>query len=73
MAKEHIFSVNFFKKFLSKLGNVRVSYKAAEEFTAFIEDITKDLLEYAKRYAEHAGRKTVLVSDVRLAKKRLNV
>lgn len=73
MAKEHIFSVNFFKKFLSKLGSVRVSYKAAEEFTVFIEDIARDLLENAKKYAEHAGRKTVLISDIRLAKKRLNV
>ena len=41
MAKEHVFSVNFFKKFLSKLGSVRVSYKAAEEFTVFIEDIAR--------------------------------
>lgn len=72
MGKEHIFSVNYFKKFLSELGNIRVSYKAAEEFTAFIEEISKEILEEAKKYAEHAGRKTVLIKDIRMAKKRTN-
>lgn len=73
MGKDLILSVNFFKKFLKKIGIERVSYEAAKEFTAFLEEKVLELLLEAKKYMEHANRKTLFLKDIKLAKKRLNI
>ena len=73
MGKSTLFSVNFFKKFLKSLGVEQVSYKAAIEFTLFIEGKVRDLLEEAAKYMEHAQRKTLFLEDLKIARKRLKM
>ncbi|MCD6477635.1 MAG: NFYB/HAP3 family transcription factor subunit [Candidatus Aenigmarchaeota archaeon] len=58
------------ERILKKAGAARVSRKAAEEFASVIEEIASELAAECAALAKHAGRKTVLVSDVKLAKKK---
>lgn len=49
---------------------IRVSEGAAKEFVFLIGEISKDLAHDCAELAIHAGRKTILDSDVKLAGKR---
>ena len=58
-----------FKRIVQKAGGARVSADAAEALREVVEDIAMDLAAKASRLSEHAGRKTVSASDIKLASK----
>ena len=62
-----------FERILKKAGARRVSADACEEFAKVMEEKIIRIAEEAARLADHAGRKTVLSEDVRLARRRLNL
>ena len=49
---------------------IRVSESAAREFVFLVNEISKELAQDCAELAEHAGRKTILDMDVKLAGKR---
>jgi len=60
------------ERILKKAGAKRVSKPALVEFAHVILDYAHDLSSEAAALAEHAGRKTIIGSDVRLAKKNIS-
>ena len=58
------------EKILRKAGAPRVSKEAAKELSMILEDVGDIIAKDAIEYARHAGRKTVLGEDVKLAKKK---
>ncbi len=50
--------------------NIRVSESAAREFVDMISEIAKEIAADAAELAEHANRRTILDSDIKLAGKR---
>lgn len=59
------------ERILRKAGAKRVSKSAVKEFSHVLADYTHDLSAEALTLAGHAGRKTIVAADVRIAKKRL--
>ena len=60
-----------FEKILRESGkDVRASDSAAQALAEIAEDLVKELAQDAAELARHAGRKTILEEDVRLARKR---
>ncbi len=57
------------KRILKKAGAKRISEKAAVELANILEYESIKILLEAKRMAEHAGRKTVMKEDIRMAHK----
>jgi histone H3/H4 len=57
------------ERILKQQGAKRVSKEAAKEFGSVLEDIAADIAAEAASLAKHAGRKTVLVADIKLAKR----
>jgi histone H3/H4 len=60
-----------FERILKKAGAKRVSREAMREFAARMSDYLFRLSAEAAALASHAGRKTVLESDVRMARKKV--
>ena len=54
-----------------KRTHMRVSDGAIKEFAQFLEEIISDISSEAVTTAKRASRKTVQVSDINLAKKKL--
>jgi histone H3/H4 len=61
------FPVLPFERLIKRAGAKRVSHEAAEELAKVMEDKITQIAEEAAALAKHAGRKTVLAEDVRLA------
>ena len=61
------FPVLPFERLIKRAGAKRVSFSAAEEMAKVMEERVIRISEEAVALAEHAGRKTVLAEDVRLA------
>ena len=59
------------ERILRKAGSRRVSKKAVREFSMVLGDYAHDLSAESAKLASHAGRKTIVESDVRMARKRL--
>ncbi|MEM5809519.1 MAG: histone family protein [Candidatus Aenigmatarchaeota archaeon] len=59
-----------FERILKKAGAKRVSKGAMEEFAKVMEDKLLQVATEAVTLAKHAGRKTILGEDIRLAKKK---
>ncbi|HDM05713.1 MAG TPA: histone family protein [Candidatus Aenigmarchaeota archaeon] len=59
-----------FERILKKVGAKRVSQSALEELARVIEDKLIEISKEAVALAKHAGRKTVMAEDIRLAYKR---
>lgn len=57
------------RKIFKKIGAKRVSDKAAESLSIVLEKKTKELLVHSEKLAKHAGRRTVMRRDVKMAKK----
>ena len=55
------------ERLIRKAGGERVADDAATELAAILEKIGFEIGEQANKYAKHAGRKTVVVEDIRLA------
>jgi len=66
----NILSLSAMEKILRKAGAERVSESAKKEMTIVLEDIGTLLARDATEFSRHAGRKTVVGEDVRLAKKK---
>ncbi len=73
MARKNILPIRQFEILLKELGAERVSYEAAKELCLITEEKVKEVLEEALKIAQHANRTTVFASDIRLARKKLNV
>ncbi len=58
------------KRILEKTG-LRVSKTAVEEFRSLIEEIITDISAEAVSLAKLAGRKTVLLEDIKQIRKKL--
>jgi histone H3/H4 len=71
MAKKDLPLVPF-ERILKQAGAKRVSKSACEAFAEVMADYIFRLSKEAARLAEHAGRKTILDSDVRLARKKVD-
>ncbi|MGI0078301.1 MAG: histone family protein [Nitrososphaerales archaeon] len=56
-------------RILKKSGAERVSNEAVEELRRSIEEIAVDVAKQAVELASHAGRHTIMGSDVKLATK----
>ena len=69
MAKR-ILSLSGMDKIMRKAGSPRVSEGAKEALAEILEEKGEELAKEAIRYAEHAGRKTVLKEDIKLAAKK---
>ena len=59
------------ERILRKAGAKRVSKSAVKEFAQVLADYTHDLSAEALALAKHAGRKTIVAADIRMAKKRM--
>ena len=68
--KTHIIPRAPVARILLSAGARRVSNDAVEELAKVIQTITEELSQQAVEVAKHAGRKTVLHSDIIIAKKR---
>lgn len=60
-----------FERILKKAGAKRVSYDALDEFAKVMEEKLLDVAKEAVDLAKHAGRKTILEEDIRIARKKL--
>ena len=65
------FPVLPFERLIKRAGAKRVSHKAAEALAKVMEEKILKIAEEAALLAKHAGRKTVLAEDVRLAYRKL--
>jgi histone H3/H4 len=63
------FTLQPLRRIFRRAGAKRVSDKAAEELGRVLEGRAKLLLAESKRLSEHAGRRTVMRDDVKMAKK----
>jgi histone H3/H4 len=63
------FTLEPMRTLMKKHGAKRVSDKACEALSDVLEKKTKLLLEQSDRLSKHAGRRTVLRRDVKMAKK----
>lgn len=61
------FKRNTFKRILEEQGAQRVSKDAAEELAKITEEAVEKIIKTAAEYAAHAGRKTIMRSDIRAA------
>jgi len=59
------------ERLLRDAGAKRVSKTAVKEFAGVIADYAHDLSGEAATLAKHAGRKTIIDTDVRMARRRM--
>lgn len=55
-------------RIILKAGAKRVSQDAIDEFTEVLEGIADEIGKQAVTASKHAGRKTILDSDIKIAK-----
>ncbi len=69
MSKKGLISLNAMDKIMRAIGAERVSDDAKEALAAILEQKAKEIALEAKKFAEHAGRKTIIDKDIQLANK----
>lgn len=69
MAKR-ILSLSGMDKIMRKAGAPRVSDSAKEVLAEILEEKGEELAKEAVRFSQHAGRKTILGDDIKLAAKK---
>ncbi len=57
------------RKMFKKAGAKRVSDKAVTEMAKILEEKTKLIVTEANRLSEHAGRRTVMKEDIKMARR----
>jgi len=67
---EKIMPLAAMEAIMQEVGAKRVSENAKEELKAIIEEYAEEIADKAVTYAEHAGRKTIKVEDIKLAMKK---
>ncbi len=60
-----------FERFLKQAGAKRVSKDALDEFANVLEEKLAKIVAEAALLAKHAGRKTIIAEDIRMAKKKI--
>jgi len=60
-----------FERFLKQSGAKRVSKDALEEFANVLEEKLTKIVAEATLLAKHAGRKTIIAEDIRMARKKV--
>ena len=65
-------SIAAMEKMLRKARSERVSKKAAVELADLLEEYGLEVGRDAMEFAKHAGRKTVIGDDIKLAKKKMS-
>jgi histone H3/H4 len=63
------FSLEPLRRIAKEQGALRVSDDACRALAQALEEETRFLVMESKKVAEHFGRKTVILSDVKLARK----
>lgn len=69
MVKKKFLSHNAMDKIMREAGALRVSDEAKKALAEVLEEKALAISTEAKRFAEHAGRKTVTDKDIHLAVK----
>lgn len=72
MAKKSVLSQNAMDKLMRKAGALRVADSAKQALAEVLEEKGLEIGAEAKKYAEHAGRKTVTEKDIKLAKQSMD-
>lgn len=67
MRKRRILSQKAMDKLIRQVGAIRVSDSAKEALADVLEEKALIISQGAKKFAEHAGRKTVTEKDIKLA------
>lgn len=65
-------TINPIRKLFVRVGAKRVSDKAAVELARIVEEKAKLVAVEAEKLSVHAGRRTVMKRDIRLARKILD-
>jgi len=60
-----------FERILKKAGAKRVSNEAMEEFAKIMEEKMLKIASEAALLAKHAGRKTIIDEDIRMARRKI--
>lgn len=68
MLKKRVLSLNAMDKIIRETG-LRVSEEAKEALADLLLERGREIATAAKRFAEHAGRRTINAKDVQLAAK----
>jgi histone H3/H4 len=66
-----VLSLVAFERILKRAGAKRVSQSALEEFSTIMEEKLYAIAKEAAILAKHAGRKTIIAEDVRMARKKI--
>jgi DNA-binding protein len=69
MTTQKLLPLAAMEKVLKAVGAERVSDKAKAALKNAVEEVAENIAEQAVKYAQHAGRKTVKESDIKLAAK----
>ncbi len=69
MARKRFLSHNAMDKIMREVGAMRVSDPAKLALADVLEKKALEISSEAKKFAEHAGRKTITDKDIRLAAK----
>lgn len=69
MPKRKTLSQNAMDRLIRESGALRVSDSAKEALANVLEEKALEISQEAKKFAEHAGRKTVTEKDIKLAAK----
>lgn len=67
MPKRKLLSQNAMDKIIREAGALRVSDSAKQALADVLEEKGLEISQEAKKFAEHAGRKTVTEKDIKLA------
>lgn len=67
MIKKSLLSQNAMNKLMRRAGALRVADSAKQALAEVLEEKGLEIGTEAKKYAEHAGRKTVTEKDIKLA------
>ncbi len=67
MSKKAFLSLNAMDKIMREAGAERVADDAKEALALVLEQKGKEIAQEAKKFAEHAGRKTIIDKDIQLA------
>lgn len=70
MAKENEIPNAASERLLKNAGAKRVSEKGAVMFAKLIEDIAYEISDKASSLAKHAGRRTIMIDDIKLARRK---
>jgi histone H3/H4 len=62
-----------FERLMKKAGAKRVSEEALDEMAKILEEKLTEISKEAAMRAKHAGRKTILEEDIRIARKKFMV